>query len=273
MHKSTKLFFITTAAISILLISAAILQNGTPSASADETEWRLEITGLVNKPLNLTLTDLAAMPLTTVPATIYCVDFPKIVVETGNWTGVQLEVLLETAGISPSATKIAFYAADGYTTDLTLDAAKEPYVIIAFEKDGDALGNSLRLVVPGRWGYKWISQLTKIEVVNYDFKGKWESRGYSDDGIQTTVPEITWYPQGPVTDTNPPPSTTTPPPADEPASNSSTTPPTQETQTPTTETPETQTEPFPILPIATALVVIVAAVSSAFLILRRRRKQ
>jgi hypothetical protein len=37
------------------------------------------------------------------------------------------------------------------------------------------------LVVPGKWGYKWISQLTVIELVNYDFLGRWESAGYSDE--------------------------------------------------------------------------------------------
>jgi hypothetical protein len=35
--------------------------------------------------------------------------------------------------------------------------------------------------VPGRWGYKWISQLTEIALVNYDFLGRWESAGYSDE--------------------------------------------------------------------------------------------
>ncbi len=54
-------------------------------------------------------------------------------------------------------------------------------VLLAYERDGEPLPEKLRLVVPGKWGYKWISQLIRVELVNYDFKGSWESRGYSDN--------------------------------------------------------------------------------------------
>ena len=59
-------------------------------------------------------------------------------------------------------------------------------IILAYEKDGERLSEKTRLVVPGKWGYKWISQLTRIELVNYDFKGFWESRGYSDEADITS---------------------------------------------------------------------------------------
>jgi hypothetical protein len=52
----------------------------------------------------------------------------------------------------------------------------------------------LRLVVPGRWGYKWIHHLNKIELVNYDFLGKFESQGYSDSAeiFQSGTPSDTF---------------------------------------------------------------------------------
>lgn len=142
------------------------------------------MTGLVDHPLNLTLSEIVAMPQTTVGAQIYCVDFPNTVVTEGNWIGVKLSLLLEEAGVSPDAVKVAFYAADGYSTDLTLAVAERDDVILAYGKDGAPLDEKLRLVVPGRFGYKWISQVTGIELVNYDFRGFWESRGYSDDAIR-----------------------------------------------------------------------------------------
>ena len=187
---------ITGIAVALLLLNS--FQALSPSAQAalsNETEWRLQISGLVDHPLNLTLAELAAMPATTVQATIYCVDYPTQFVEDGNWTGVKLGFLLEEAGVSPSAIKIAFYASDGYSTDLTLEAATQPNVIVAYEKDGLPLWGTLRLVTPGRWGYKWISQLTRIEAVNYNFKGQWEGLGYPDDGIgtgidQSNIPEF-----------------------------------------------------------------------------------
>jgi hypothetical protein len=178
-------FLLVTATIIGILLVATFSYTFSLATRADfgDAEWQLTVTGLVDHPLNLTLSEIAVMPQTTVYAQIYCVDFPNSVVTEGNWTGVKLSLLLEEAGVSPDAVKVAFYAKDGYSTDLTLAVAESNNVILAYEKDGTPLGETLRLVVPGRWGYKWISQVTRIELVNYDFKGLWESRGYSDDAF------------------------------------------------------------------------------------------
>ena len=45
------------------------------------------------------------------------------------------------------------------------------------------LDEMLRLVVPDKWGYKWISYVTVIELVDYDFLGVWESQGYPDAAV------------------------------------------------------------------------------------------
>jgi DMSO/TMAO reductase YedYZ molybdopterin-dependent catalytic subunit len=141
----------------------------------------LVIDGLVETPLNLTLDALSAMPKTTEYVELYCVDYPTTPVEKGDWTGVRLGLLLEQAAVSPKAVKIAFYADDGYSTDLTIPTAMREDIILAYERDGMPLSEGLRLVVPGKWGYKWISGLTHIELVDHDFTGVWESRGYSDE--------------------------------------------------------------------------------------------
>lgn len=142
---------------------------------------RLVVDGLVQHPLNLTMEELMAMPRTTVSATLYCVDGPDYPLASGNWTGVQLAIILEQAHVSPSAMKVAFHANDGFSTDLTVEAAMRENVILAYERDGQPLTEKLRLVVPGHWGYKWISNLGHIELVDHDFLGSWESRGYPDD--------------------------------------------------------------------------------------------
>ena len=54
-------------------------------------------------------------------------------------------------------------------------------IILAYEKDGEPLAENLRLVVPCKWGYKWIRDPIHIELVDYDFLGHYESRGYSDE--------------------------------------------------------------------------------------------
>jgi DMSO/TMAO reductase YedYZ molybdopterin-dependent catalytic subunit len=194
--KKTSFSIATTITILILMIvSSGSSLKPTVHAEPTASEWQLTITGLVEHPLNLPLTELAAMPQTTVNAAIICVDYPGYVVTEGNWKGVNLWLLLETAGVSPDAVKVAFYASDGFTTDLTLETAMREDVILAYEKDDVPLSEKLRLVVPGKWGYKWISQVASIELVDYDFKGFWESRGYSDEAnIDGSVPEFSSLP-------------------------------------------------------------------------------
>lgn len=165
-----------------ILISFAF-NSMTPAKSATpdfEAQWKLTVTGHVENPLNLSGTEIVAMPKSTVNAALVCVDFPGEIVMQGNWTGVKLRTLLEEAKPLPSAIKVAFFAADGYSTDLTVETAMRDNVILAYEKDGEPLNDS-RLVVPGKWGYKWISQLIRIELVDFNFLGRWESAGYSDE--------------------------------------------------------------------------------------------
>ncbi len=158
------------------------------SATADP-QWSLIIDGFVQSSLNLTLDDLSAMPRATEYAELYCVDAPTIAAEQGEWTGVRLGLLLEKAGVSPDAVKVAFYGDDGYTTDLTVATAMRDDIILAYERDGQPLSEKLRLVVPGKWGYKWASRVTHVELTNYDFTGLYEGRGYSDDAeIPSDIP-------------------------------------------------------------------------------------
>lgn len=190
MKKSS--FSIATATLTIMLVAVSFWAGLQPTAHAQSNggEWQLTVTGLVEHPLSLSLTELAAMPQTTVNAALICVGSPGSVVAEGNWVGVNLWLLLETAGVSPDAVKVAFYASDGYSTDLPLETAQRGDVILAYEKDGAPLSEGLRLVVPGKWGYKWISQVVSIELVDYDFKGFWESNGYSDAADIGDVPEF-----------------------------------------------------------------------------------
>jgi len=161
--------------------------NEQPQFDEKFQNWTLVIDGLVDKPLNLSVSNLLSMPSTAVNAPLYCVGggagYPF---ENGTWKGVRLKLILEKAGIRPNAIKIAFYAPDGFSTDVMIQDAQRNDVIIAYKKDGEFLkdknGNpDFRLVVPGKWGYKWIRGLNHIELVDYDFKGFYESRGYSDE--------------------------------------------------------------------------------------------
>jgi len=274
--KKITLSLITATAIGILLLNSffAMSTFSVKATSADGTQWQLSVTGLVNNPLNLAFSNITAMPQTAVEANIYCVDFPAQMVTGGRWTGVKLSYILEEAGVLPSAIKVAFYAADGYSTDLDLETATRENVILAYEKDGEPLSETLRLVVPGKWGYKWISQVTSIVLFNIDFKGKWESQGYSDAAdVQsgTKGPSPSPLPEQifPNSTSSQPIEPTTPPAITQP-SNSSSSAPSQDTQNPKPEAISQTPEPIPATWIVSAVAVVVVGMCMLVYVKKRR---
>jgi hypothetical protein len=200
-----KLFvLILTVLIISMVFCSSCFTTFTVKAELNSS-WQINISGLVSQPLNFTIATLQTMPQTNVSATLYCVSAPTIPLEGGVWQGVNLWTLLSQAGISSLTTKIAFYASDGFSTDLTIDVVQDPDVIVAYMLNGSPLsqGETARLVVPWHYGYKWIDQITSIVAVDYDYKGTYESQGYPDDGLPTSTnlpsyptPDIPYPPSG-----------------------------------------------------------------------------
>ncbi len=197
MKKGYKIILILTiifGLIEAVIIAGIISQNQiTPndeffvvdigdSPEIDENLWRLRVDGLVENELSLTYDNITSFPAVSEIVTLRCVDGPT---GTADWKGVRLSAVLDMADVLPNATEIIFYAADGYTSSITLDYAQQDDVILAYEMNGELLpidhGYPLRLVAPGKYGYKWVKWITHIEVVGHDFRGFWESRGWSDD--------------------------------------------------------------------------------------------
>lgn len=151
-----------------------------PSIDADA--WRLTIDGRVDNETVLTYQDLTAMPSTEVTATLKCVEGPS---GTAVWKGVPLRDLLDLAGVKDGVEDVVFHASDGYDSSLSLEYALEPDVLLCYEMNGEALpedqGFPLKVVAPGKAGYKWVKWVHRIEVVDYDHQGYWESRGWDDE--------------------------------------------------------------------------------------------
>ncbi len=152
------------------------------SPKIDVDEWELKIEGLVNETITLTHEDITSFPIVSEVVTLKCVAGPQ---GTANWTGVRLSAILDMAGLKPEAREVVFYAEDGYSSSLEIPEATKPDVILAYEMNGETLpadhGFPVRLVVPGKYGYKWVKWIVNIQVVDKDYKGYWESRGYDDD--------------------------------------------------------------------------------------------
>jgi hypothetical protein len=174
------------ASFALFLISALVTFLPAPkTVDALQTLGALEIYGSVSTPLNLTYAELVSLPMVSEVARLKCVTGSPDV--TYNWTGIPLFYLLTLAQIKPEAYKIVTRCSDGYTSDLLVEDALKPTTILALEANGTSLPELLygptgpnRLCVPGKYGYKWSSGIEEIEVVTTDYKGEWESSGYSD---------------------------------------------------------------------------------------------
>jgi hypothetical protein len=66
----------------------------------------------------------------------------------------------------------------------------EPTTILAFEANGTdleqitGLGGGYKVVLPCRWGYKWVKWIKQITIVDYDYKGTYERQGFSDEALR-----------------------------------------------------------------------------------------
>ncbi len=148
-------------------------------------KYRLEVTGLVDRPSVFTLSDLQSMPATTFKKTFQCVTGWKV--PDVEWRGVQLSHLLELAGVQSGAVALTFESYDGADTEsLTLDQAHLPDVIVAYEMLGAPVtiehGGPVRLYVAQMFGYKSLKWLSAISVVDRVQPGYWEQNGYPVNG-------------------------------------------------------------------------------------------
>lgn len=159
--------------ISMLLMAFTLILSGTLNSSfAEEPPYidflagysrTIQIDGLVNNPINITLQELITLPAINVPAVLFCYN---TLVAAGVWTGPQLSLLLEMAEFDNATASVRFYADDGYTISLTITQAMEEDVLIAYGIDDQPLPE-LRLVVPGENGDLWIALINRIEATPY----------------------------------------------------------------------------------------------------------
>ena len=165
----------------------------------DPAGWRLNITGLVDRPYSLTFDDILAMDLSDHVITLSCVSNPVGGSLVGNavWTGVPLADLLERAGAQSWASQIVGRSVDDFTAGFPTGAVNDGRnAILAIGMNGELLpinhGFPARLVVAGLYGYvsavKWLEQ---IHVTTWDgFDGYWVPRGWSKRGPIKTQSRI-----------------------------------------------------------------------------------
>jgi DMSO/TMAO reductase YedYZ molybdopterin-dependent catalytic subunit len=166
----------------------------------DASTWKLEIDGLVKKPLTLTLDDLKARPRQEVVFTIECSGnhgFPFFTGGIGNarWAGTPLAPILEEAGVRENGIEVVFWGTDAgemdvrdlkfkqnFARSMSLEDAMSSDNILCYEMNGAPLpapnGFPLRLIAPGWYGIANTKWLKRIEVRDRRFMSLLMGRDY-----------------------------------------------------------------------------------------------
>jgi DMSO/TMAO reductase YedYZ molybdopterin-dependent catalytic subunit len=142
--------------------------------------WRLEVSGLVQRPMRFTLEELTRLPYVQQRVDHFCVEGWNAV---ATWWGVRVRDLARLVGAQPAAQYVDFQSFDkDYHESWDLESATHPQTLIAYARDGHylppAYGAPARLHSPVKLGYKNTKYLTRVVFMAERNGGYWSDRGY-----------------------------------------------------------------------------------------------
>jgi DMSO/TMAO reductase YedYZ molybdopterin-dependent catalytic subunit len=183
----------------------------------DPTNYKLKISGLVERPMELSLSELRKQPRVEHVAGFECSgNGPKRIsglAGNARWAGAGLASVLKNCGVRPQAKEVVFFGADKSTEEvshgggtatveqrfarsLALEDATAAEVLLAYEMNGEPLslyqGAPVRLIVPGWYGVANIKWLEHIHVQDRRFMGKFMAREYVTLRGDKVDGEIVW---------------------------------------------------------------------------------
>ncbi len=168
----------------------------------DPAAFRLKISGLVERPVALSLDDLKRMRSAELVAGFECSGNRRPLQGlsgNGRWSGVPLRAVLDRAGVKPEAREFVFFGADHGEEDVEFRTQKfkvdvpfgrslprekalsaEPF--LAYALNGEPLtrhqGSPLRLIVPGWYGVANVKWLSQVHIQEDQYLGKYQARWY-----------------------------------------------------------------------------------------------
>ncbi len=173
-----------------------VVSKNVADPNVDAASWRLEITGLVERPITLTYEQFTALPSVEQYVTLECISnvVGGDLMSNARWKGVLFRDLLGMAGPKPGVRKVVLTGADDYQDSIPFDRAMSPANLLAWEMNGEKLppahGFPARLLVPGIYGMKNVKWVTRVQLVDFDFRGYWQGRGWSDEAFVKTTSRI-----------------------------------------------------------------------------------
>ena len=182
----------------------------------DPAAFRLQVSGLVDRPVSLSLADLRGLGGTDVVAGFECSGNRRPLQglsSNGRWTGVPLKAVLDRAGIQADAREVVFFGADRgeedvvfrtqtYTVEqqfgrsLPREKALADGPMVVWALDGAPLtkhqGAPLRLLVPGWYGVANVKWLSEIRLQEDAYLGKFQARWYRSLRGEMIDGEMKW---------------------------------------------------------------------------------
>ena len=165
--------------------------------------YRLKLTGLVDKPLELSLDELKRIGSVDVVNGYECSGNSAGAMQglssNGRFTGVRLRDVLRRAGVKDDAREVVFFGADRGAEDvvfrkqtlnlqqqfarsITLENAMTPDPLLAWALNGQPLhrdhGFPLRVIMPGWYGVANVKWLAEIRLQRERFLGNYQARWY-----------------------------------------------------------------------------------------------
>ncbi|MDY6983404.1 MAG: sulfite oxidase [Pseudomonadota bacterium] len=171
-----------------------------------EADFRLKVTGMVDKPMELTLADIKARPKMEIDAGFECGgNGPRVfqgLIGNAKWGGTSLGALLREAGVQNGGIEVVFYGIDkgmetvrdlsveqAFGRSMHIEDAMLDDVMLAYEMNGEPLplyhGAPLRVLVPGWYGVANVKWLGQIHVQDTRYMGRFMARDYVT--LQKTV--------------------------------------------------------------------------------------
>jgi len=172
--------------------------------SIDVASWKLNVDGLVEKPMSLGLAEIKQRPRQEVTFTVECAGnhgLPFFHGGIGNaqWAGTPLANVLEEAGVKNAGIEVVFWGTDigdveikdqshdvkmhqNFARSMSLADAMNPNNLLCYEMNGAALpaanGAPVRLIVPGWYGIASVKWLKRIEIRDTRFMNLFMGRNY-----------------------------------------------------------------------------------------------
>lgn len=169
--------------------------NTTPP-NIDANDWHLELTGLVDNPMMLTLDQIRSRSSISQYITLSCISnrLGGDLISASKWTGLRLRDLLAEAGLQSGARELYIESVDGFYESVSMEDMMDERTFLVYEMNDEPLpvehGFPLRIYIPNHFGMKQPKWITRMEVIDHEGAGYWVDRGWSEEAIVQTTSVI-----------------------------------------------------------------------------------